>query len=398
MNYLPYIPLVGDLKLIEIYEFYDFPRFFSCRSTTGQIYFALSVAEDRVKYEWLFVPVSPERFVRARAGDIDIRTIFAMSEGNSLIHIATDADGKLVEAPDVISSESVSTKWLPDPGVFLSVDVEKPALIDVLQESSRKAIAARREVLRIALNFPNRRLLEGPARDVGATMVRLQELFNALGQYAYGAPTLRGAIPETILEKTRLNVSGLFASSFGIEFVTEQGDLFQDSTFELAAKELVQLIEIRGDADQLSNKLHELKGRVANKYKSFLEVVDQSSSGLKIWWASPDGRSLGAQFSSSDVAATLAEVAKIATDMTEEVQIRCTLVGLNVRTKTYEIFSLGDQVRYAGKILDEAIPEAAHATISDKYVARLKQLVEVQSATGDERTKWLLAGLRPIED
>jgi hypothetical protein len=46
MAYLPQSTILGRLKIIEVYEFYDIPRLFCCRNAAGQHYLVLSIDED----------------------------------------------------------------------------------------------------------------------------------------------------------------------------------------------------------------------------------------------------------------------------------------------------------------------------------------------------------------
>jgi len=53
MEFLPRSTILGDLSVIEIYEYYDIPSLFSCKNSTGHIYLALSVDEDDASLTWM---------------------------------------------------------------------------------------------------------------------------------------------------------------------------------------------------------------------------------------------------------------------------------------------------------------------------------------------------------
>ena len=42
MAFLPIGSLLGDLKLVEVYEFYDIPRLFSAVNPAGQLFLAVN--------------------------------------------------------------------------------------------------------------------------------------------------------------------------------------------------------------------------------------------------------------------------------------------------------------------------------------------------------------------
>ena len=61
-TYLPESTILGILKLIEVYEFYDQPCLFSCQNLSGRVYIALWVDSSETEDVWLYASVSSERF------------------------------------------------------------------------------------------------------------------------------------------------------------------------------------------------------------------------------------------------------------------------------------------------------------------------------------------------
>jgi hypothetical protein len=119
MSYLPQATLLGHLKLLEIYEFYDLPRLFLCKNRSGQHYLALSVAEEENCHRWLYVAMSKSRLHRLRSGQFELRDAYVKAEDGMVFKVVTGSP----TAPDTVEwifCHNLSAEWLPLAGEFLS--------------------------------------------------------------------------------------------------------------------------------------------------------------------------------------------------------------------------------------------------------------------------------------
>ncbi|NOT13969.1 MAG: hypothetical protein HOP21_00045 [Methylotenera sp.] len=393
MDFLPKNSELGKLKLLEVFEFYDFPRIFTCKNSIGTLYFGLSVSETNDELEWLFAPASLERHNSIRSGNIDLRSAFTRVEDDFVYLVNTDKshDYKTLER---INVSRLKNEWLPIEGEKLNLHTHT---VINQNETDPATVAHRelRETLNVIINPKNKNRTEAPARKLGSLLEAIQELLDALGQKINGNPTIKGAISSDILSATEVELALLFPGSIGLQLKAKNScDLLGDSLAGEALQELLNLASARGDKDLLSNKLHSLRGRSASKYKLFLESISSLETDLKLDWGSPkEGRGQSINLSKTEILKALEIVSEINVEMADEIEIQSTLIGLNIRTMTYEILSAENE-KFAGKISEEAKAEAANATINNRYIAKLKQLIEVQATTGEEKTRWLLTGLR----
>ncbi|MGO3444865.1 MAG: hypothetical protein ACTINA_15400, partial [Pseudoalteromonas distincta] len=172
-------------------------------------------------------------------------------------------------------------------------------------------------------------------------------------------------------------------------------DLFDDSLSGRAINELLGLLSAQDNEDNLSNKLHLLKGRVASKYRSLLKEINRLGSGVKFDWGSPNSAHGGRlELTKAQVEKAHSIVDKIDVQMSESVEIKAKLIGINVRTKRYEISEVETDVSYSGKVSIEAIGDIEHAIINNNYIVTLKKLIETKSSSGDETIKWVLVALK----
>lgn len=395
MSDLPRGTILGELRLGRVLEYYDFPRLFVCQSATGQNYVAVSTFDDDEEFHWLYLPVSSLRLDSVMRGGISLRESFHAPEGGYLVRVISYGSER---RPDVsfVLPEQVPEDDLPSTDYSIALDPPQPS-IDTSLSPQQVASATRRETFdyRIYPDLPN--LHEVPARKLGGILTSTQELLDALGQASQGEPTVRGAIPADLLQKTRVNVSHSFPGSFGVQFRSAQfSDLLGHSVLAAAVRELANLLLAQDSADMLSNKLHSLRGRVASKYRRLLKELADINSGIDLNWGSVESGGGGRfHLTAAQVRSAYAIVDRIDIAMAEEVTVTGKLVGFNSRTKRYEILSGDDGRTYAGRLADDARLEVANPAIGQFYEADIRMLVETQSSSGDELIRWVLVRLGP---
>jgi len=75
-----FFPQIGDVDLVEVYEFCDEPVLFSCRDRTDLLYLAVLSEETASHKTWLLTALSARRFSQLRAGVLDLHSAFADAE------------------------------------------------------------------------------------------------------------------------------------------------------------------------------------------------------------------------------------------------------------------------------------------------------------------------------
>ncbi len=393
---LPANTLLGELAMLETFNFFDIPRLFSCQNRAGATYLCLSTFDDGENFEWLYLPISQDRYSSLLDNQIDLLSCFIQPEDGYLFKVKSNFEGDATVQH--LLPEQIAGEDLPEPGVLLDTDLESrpgPGTID----AKEAAIRSKRETYNIHLYPWDTQLAELDIDHLGSVLTSFQDLVYAIGQSCDGEPTLKGAIPAHIIEATKLRATQMFDGSFGLQIKSKSKvDLFDKSLASDALLELTNLLQVLDDEDALSNKLHHLEGRVASKYRTFVKQLKRVGSPLKIDWGSPNperGRSLRIERNVIDSIYRI--VSKIDIDMSESVRFHAELLGLDVATKRYRVRHLDDNEVYSGKISEEAFNQVEHSEINAIYVVTLKQIIETNSLSGSENIKWLLLGLSPAE-
>jgi len=390
---LPKSTILGVLDIVDTFEFYDVPRLFTVTNKTGAIYLALSTFDDGDDFEWLYVEISIDRMNSLINKSICLKTAFTTPENGFIYKVITDFFGEA--KVDHVFPEQVSEDDLPLLDTYISVTKIMSYGLGAIDPKKASA-ASIRETCNIHLYPWDTKLPELNTRSLGNILISIQELVDSLGQTCVEEPTIKGAISAEILAKTRLNACQIFEGSFGLQLKSESlSDLFGDSLVAESFSELIALLSTEDNEDNISNKLHILKGRVASKYRRFLKEVHNLGSGIKIDWGSPNEKFGGEVYlTNKQVEKAYSIVDNIDIKMSEAIEVKATLIGLNVRTKRYEILSIQDNEKFSGRVSDDAIDEIQHAVINKNYIATIKKVIETKSSSGDEIIKWILVGLK----
>ena len=393
---LPKNTILGNLRIETVFQFYDIPRIFSCSNNSGAKFLVLSVFDDYESFKWLYLPVSVDRLSTIVNKGILLRKALLAPEDGFLYEVESNFAGESTVRH--VLPEQVPLEDLPDENVYLeSKDRTHLGLGAV--NADLAAASSRRETYNLHFYPWDTKLPEIDARDLGGILTSFQELANALGQYCKGDVTLKGAIPVDILEATKFRATQIFEGSFGLQLKSKStSDLFHGSLASDVLLELTNLIESRDNEDNISNKLHELKGRVASKYRSFLREVSKLDSPMKLHWGSPNnerGRILS--LSKQEIKKAFDLVSKIDIDMSESVTFRAELLGLDIKTKRYRVRHLNDNEDYSGKILEGSIDAVRHSEINGIYRVTLKKIIETNFSSGAEYTKWALVSLESAD-
>ena len=73
-----------------------------------------------------------------------------------------------------------------------------------------------------------------------------------------------------------------------------------------------------------------------------------------------------------------------------------TLIGVFTDTRTFGI-KAQDGTIYKGKIMDEAFDAASNATISDRYIATIREVTSIQPVAEETKTEYHLVDLQPTQ-
>lgn len=118
MRLLPISLLLGQLRLKDVYDYYDKPCIFICINTLDQLFLVIFIGSTESSEEWLYLPLSNERYTSIKEGDIDLYNAFKSSETDTLYKVVIPK----VYAPhqvSVLTTADLLNEWLPGEGEYL---------------------------------------------------------------------------------------------------------------------------------------------------------------------------------------------------------------------------------------------------------------------------------------
>ncbi len=392
MSVLPDDTVLGALELDEIFEYYDGPRLFTCRTPSDRTYLAVSIRDEPDQDVWLYVSVSSRRLADIRAGQMDLQQAFRMAEDGNVYEVTVPrADGR--SSVRILPTSELTADILPDSGERLDY-IEHDDAQSTPTDLARLAVQRHRDAVALTFGLPSH-MQEIPSAYLGGVLTAFQELIAAIGQALRDVATARGRIQPEILRETTLLVTATPPGSFKVELsASELSNLFGESLVGDSLEQLTAVLKYGADREQLRERFARLHTRAAAKYRRFLDEVVEEPADLRIDWGSTKkgrGASVGLPHRELlHIAEAMSQV-----DETESVtfEVMGELIGVNVRTLYFEILERKTQKRFSAKIADSAIQEANRATIRQLYVATFEERLEVSSLTGDEQISRRLIAL-----
>ena len=159
----------GKLDIVEVYEFYDKPLLFSCKSATEQIYLAVLVDEDIEAEKWFYAPMSKTRFEHVRSGAIDLHDAFAEAENEIIYEVVIPYDLTGGVSFNAVPSNTLSVNDLPTKGERLDLRTQTLSESSSPEVLKSRAEQSRREQIALRLNLQNESRTEAP---IAATSCR----------------------------------------------------------------------------------------------------------------------------------------------------------------------------------------------------------------------------------
>ncbi|WP_051838101.1 DUF6575 domain-containing protein [Streptomyces sp. NRRL WC-3742] len=397
---MPEKTILGDLKILETYVFYDGPRVFSCISLTDQIYLALWAAEGADGDDWLYLPISKSRLEMVRSGGIALRAAVEWPEGFTFRVFLPHRPGSL-DSVEPISSSEIPEEWLPEEGYCLDLATHTLPLADPESVIETKARQESRTRLRLRVKLPKFSRSEAPARAIGALLLQTQAVYDNLG-YALReiTPSQRGKIPADVTGQTAISMVGASAASFMLEMASnELDDLLGESLFVQVTEKLIELLDMNLEYSELASKLAEIKPRAAKSFRLLVEKFVETGGDVTVAAA-------GAHIPYSKRELTsekLHEFAKtlnrlVPEDQSIEIRRRMVLYKIDTERRTFgfrdESSNPADD--YEGKIDDLAWPQASHATVQEHYDVLIVGTTVIDETVGERRTKYRLMQISHI--
>lgn len=389
MTFLPERTLLGQLEIIEVYDFYDKPVLFSCKNKSGLIFIVLCVDSLDFTEIWLYAPISSSRFQIVIQGEVELRHIFTDTEDAFVYQVEIPYEDGINVIVKNVGCNEIPDEYLPELGQFIH---SVSHAIEVVSTQKR------REIIDFVLQFPDQDIQEAPVGDLGLILSSLQETIDAIGQIKLGKSESH-IIPFEVKQKTQVVMSGVFSGSFGMRL---EGSVYEEDSLGLGEsflgqclKEFIQLINLGANTEELPAKLNVLKKKTAFKYTEFLTALTRIGiSKLHIDWASPGQKVQMGEIEQETVLKVLDVIKKTKSRTETEICVNVKLTQISYSSKTITLQEVGSKKKYKCLIADSAMKDVE--TISRKvvYVATIQEYAIVSTVLNKEKHEYELLSLK----
>jgi hypothetical protein len=377
---------IKNLKPWEIFDFFEGPRFYSCKSQTGQTYLVHWVDDINDSDVWLYQKVSFEKYCALKNNKIDIRSCFEnLEEGFSyLVTVASENEFNI----DLIKPEQYDPEWLPDEGVFLEYDIPSTTLPQNIVGIQEAALANSRQVLDLAFSKTHQ-TYEIASDALGKILTTVQ---NYLYSSACANDINVRKIPEHIKDENMLMVSGLFASSFGVRLQGKNSDLFSGSNQN---QNLQRFMELLAATEESSRILKEVKGYnllSRARYKAVLQELVAAGVSIKAEWSDPYGNFKASRIPFHQIKESLRQLEDGESSDTQTVKYEAIrLVGVDIENDFFAVVK-NDGELVKGK-LDKSL-ESYQFNVPSIVKATIEETCKINPVTDKEKWSYKLVEIQ----
>lgn len=232
-------------------------------------------------------------------------------------------------------------------------------------------------------------LSEMPAGALGSFLISIQNVVEALAP----RPTSKRGVPASAL--TRLNVLPAFPGSFGIRLDTQDASLFPEPRMIEALHRMAALLSSSSDHSSLQNLMREYGQHASSKYRVFVQALGKSDSDVSVEIGIPNEETVRLTSLTRGEISRLARFLRTDSAATEEIIFfKGQLVGVTIPKKFFALED--DEQIVSGRIADAALVSMNGKTIGERYEANITAITDLNEATGEERTRYVLNSLQPV--
>lgn len=372
-------PQIGELEIIEVYEYFNMPLLFSCKNLVSSFYIALCADELPEHEMWLYTEVSLKRLNLIRSALDSVYNAFAKPEMGRLLKVTIPHNNSATFNSEYVTPNELNENVFPP----VSKNVV-PKETHLVPQTSIVEVAKLlgREI--IGLNFKS---IEGynaevPIEQLGSVLNHFQNVMNIIEVARHN---FRNITP-TIRERMRFYTLAIQPGSFEIKLASKK----ELKLFDLASEQgetisrFFNLVKSKDNQQDLKGILKKLGLRTTNQYRLLLSSLNKLDTDVTMSWTSPKASEDVVAFLSRSEIPQLVENLKAIEEEQEKPQnIKGELIGLSLDRNRFELQVYGEEDPIRGIIGDNPNANIKKATISNRYKASIQDIVKRNETTNE---------------
>jgi hypothetical protein len=234
-----------------------------------------------------------------------------------------------------------------------------------------------------------------PAKAVGEALEKFQDLLTSVYDALVHGPKKRFRPALDTLEKTTLNFAGATSGSVRISLSAEDDRLLIGDTTMERALTLVERTLSAQTTDDLSLLASEVGIASISKAYDWAKSAAAYDLQTEITWGKglePESRLI---IRADDAARVTQLIAHKSEDSTSRHILLCVLHGFDKQTSYFHVETIDDRAHIKGDVA-ASVPQV-HTT-GKIYRATLIRTTSILYATGEDKERWTLEELAPVDD
>ena len=336
------VDMLGDIRIEDIYVYYDEPLTFSCRNTANHLYVAncIKITDEFIQY--LFLPISREKLRLAETDKLTAREIFTYPEEKQIWMVTADYEEDIAHAT-LYHPSALTDDMLPGEGVHLNDlrgQLNEYNELDLIETS----ISEKREILDISFEYRDGHQEEISVVALSKSLKRVQDLINAL---AHPQAHVTSQYKRKVLEANQLNAALPYAGSFGMRLKSNDlSDIYGESEMTPQIQKMFDLFNASSSPQKLQIMLTEYGLLSGLKFRDLLYELQAHELGFKADYASPTKKRYKATMSTKDIASSLQIIDSSLNNTEKTYTVSGRLVAVNTKNSTF-IFIPHDLEKYS---------------------------------------------------
>ena len=366
--------LIKELEPWEVLDYYDGPKFYSCKDRVGQIFLVYWIDGEDDHNNWLYLRVSTARYIALKNAQIPISSVLSEPE-EGFAYVVKFSPRQL----DVTYVErmQIDPQWLPDADDFL--DIPSSTLPAKLTTALEQARATKRQVFDLALGRISNQYEIGCGK-LGKILEAVQHSVNA---FACASNLDIKRISEEVRYKNELLFTMVFDGSIGIRLQAKSGDLIEGDENAQAIKILAELLRDTDVPECIPERLKRFNVLSRSRFKHLLHVLVDAEVSLSSDWGSPFGNEVSSRVSFDKLKRTLQKLEESDDAITQVRTYSGKLVGVDVESDFFALIP-NDGELIKGKLSKHLT--SGHFVVPSMITAKIQEVCVVDPLT--EREKW----------
>ncbi|MFS0662393.1 hypothetical protein AB1L07_26515 [Niallia alba] len=240
---------------------------------------------------------------------------------------------------------------------------------------------------------------EVSVRELTLVLGGFQNLADSIANTLYNQPSVKGKIPQEILENNTFILKATRAGSFKavLELKHSNQETFDEPVQTQTIEEVFSLLDSSNSLEKLIENISFLGPRTLKNYSEWTKSLKELNTSIDLDWHSSHK-----SYSKTSISVEKAEriynfLSAFSETIEEELTLRGVLTGANVRTKTFELFN-EDGEKVTGRIVKDAIGSVACFDLDRKCEIDVLKVTTINSSTNKAKVSWTLKDIREMNE